>query len=372
MRVIINIVLGIAIVAGAFFFAKKIVSGKEKPHAKVSKVVKTVFVDTVQNTSVQVKIPANGNLKAAQRIELYAEVQGVFTGSSQLFKTGEVYQKGTLLVNIDGKEYLSSILAQRSGLYNQITAIMPDLKLDYPSAFPQWQAYLKQFDVNKSLSALPKATSDQEKYFINGKNITSLFYTIKNMEEHYRKYRISAPFSGILTEANVTPGTLIRQGQKLGELIDPSVYELEVAVNKSHSDLLKVGKEVQLSNIDKTATWKGKVARVNGKVDLNTQTIAVFIAVKGKDLKEGMYLEAELETQKIQNAFEISRKLLIDNKQVFVVEKGQLKLQDVTPVYFTKTTVVLQGLKDGTVVLKRSVPGAYDEMLVTVFKEENK
>ena len=79
------------------------------------------------------------------------------------------------------------------------------------------------------------------------------------MEEHYQKFRISAPFTGVLTEANVNPGTLIRTGQKLGEFIDPSVYELEVAVNKSYSELLKVGKEVTLTNIDHTKTWKGKV-----------------------------------------------------------------------------------------------------------------
>ena len=52
---------------------------------------------------------------------------------------------------------------------------------------------------------------------------------------------ISAPFSGILTEALVTEGTLIRNGQKLGEFIDPSDYEMEVNISKSYANLLKVG-----------------------------------------------------------------------------------------------------------------------------------
>lgn len=370
MRKVVNAVVGVALIGLAIFFAKKISVGKGKHKAKVSKVIKTVFVDTVKNGEVQVTIPANGNLEAAQRIEVYSEVQGVFKSSNRLFKAGEKYQKGQTLVTIDGREYYSSLLSQRSQLYNQITAIMPDLKMDYSSSFPQWENYLKQFDVNKNVVDLPKPLNDKEKFFVNGKNITSLYYTIKNMEERYRKFRISAPFSGVLTEAGVTPGTLVRAGQKLGEFINPAVYELEVAVNKSYSDLLKIGKSVTLVNIDNTQEWKGRVVRVNGKVDLNTQTVGVFIAVKGSDLKEGMYLEAKLDAQKIPDAFEMNRKLLIDNSQVFVVENNQLKLKEVTPVYFTKTTVVLQGLEEGTLLLNRSVPGAYDDMMVTVHKEK--
>ncbi len=366
MRVIINIIVGILLIIGAFFIAKGIISGKEKRHSKAEKVVKTVFVDTVHNHSIQIKVPANGNLKAARRIELYAEVQGVFKGNNKLFKVGETYQKGNLLVNMDGSEYYANIVSQRSNLYNQITAIMPDLKLDYPNAFSKWEAYLKGFDIKKSLTALPEPNSEKEKYFINGNNITSLFFTIKNMEEHYRKFQIYAPFSGVLTEANVNPGTLIRTGQKLGEFIDPSVYELEVAVNKAYSELLKVGKEVALSNIDHTKTWKGKVARVNGKVDLTTQTVAVFIAVKDKDLKEGMYLEAQLDAQEIENAVEIPRKLLVDGKEVYTVNNGLLALKTVKPVYFTKNTVVLKGLENGTLLLEKSVPGAYENMSVNI------
>ena len=70
MRVIINIVLGVLLIVGAFFIAKKIIASKEKPTRKSEKVVKTVFVDTVQNGSIQVTVPANGNLKATRRIDL--------------------------------------------------------------------------------------------------------------------------------------------------------------------------------------------------------------------------------------------------------------------------------------------------------------
>ena len=66
------------------------------------------------------------------------------------------------------------------------------------------------------------------------------------------KYQIRAPFSGTLTEALVSPGTLVRIGQKLGEFIDPSIYEMEVSINSEFANLLKVGNSVVLSNLEKT------------------------------------------------------------------------------------------------------------------------
>jgi len=90
---------------------------------------------------------------------------------------------------------------------------------------------------------------------------------VKNLEVKLSKYTLRAPFSGILTEAMVNPGTLIRPGQKLGEFIDPSVYEITVSVKSEFKNLLQIGKQVELSNLEKTNSWVGKVVRINGKVE---------------------------------------------------------------------------------------------------------
>ncbi len=51
-------------------------------------------------------------------------------------------------------------------------------------------------------------SSEKENYFITGRGIVSSYYNLKNLEQRLSKYVISAPFSGILTEALVTEGTL--------------------------------------------------------------------------------------------------------------------------------------------------------------------
>lgn len=357
-------------IIGSFFGAKKIIDSKKTPRPRPEKVIKTVFVETVKNGNVPIVVPANGNLVAKRRVELYAEVQGIFRPGKKLFKPGQEYRKGEVLIQIDPAEYYASVQSTKSNLYNLITSIMPDLRLDYPEVYGKWQRYLANFDLEKSVPALPEMASEKEKYFISGRGILSNYYNLKNMEQRLSKYTIKAPFSGVLTEALVTEGSLVRSGQKLGEFINTSSYELEVAISKSYSDLLKVGEVVELRSIDEAKIYEGTVTRINGRVDLGSQTINAYIEVNDPNLREGMYLEAYLKAKEETNAIEVNRSLLTENGEIFVVRDSVLDLVPVDPVYFSDEKVVLKNVPDGLSIVSKPVMGAYSGMLVKVYKDQ--
>ena len=371
LRKIILSILGILLIILAVFGAKAIIDSNVQEVPPARKTVKNVFVETVKNGPVPIIIPANGNVTALNKLELFAEVQGVFRSSSKDFRPGQKYSRGQVLLNIDSEEYYAGVLSARNELYNAITSIMPDLRMDYPEVFEKWQTYLNNFDINKSVPPLPDLDSDKEKYFITGRGIVSAYYEIKNLEERLSKFTMRAPFNGVLTEAAVNPGTLIRSGQKLGEFIDPSVYELEVAVPKRFSDLLELGEDVKLQNLEKTETYMGTVSRINARVDRESQTIQVFIRVEDPNVKEGMYLEASLDAREEAKAIEIPRELLIDRSKVYVVRDSILALQEVETVYFASKSVVIKGLEDGTKLISAPVPGAYPGQVVTIQQEED-
>ena len=230
--------------------------------------------------------------------------------------------------------------------------------------YPKWNEYLKSFDLKKQTPKLPEMNSEKENYFITGRGIVASYYAVINLEQRLSKYTIKAPFKGILTQALVNEGTLIRNNQKLGEYIDPSVYELEVSLGKSYANQLKIGENVELNNLEKTEKYQGIISRINGSVNSSTQTITVFIEVKNKKLKEGMYLEANLNAKKEMDAIEINRSLLLDNNQVFVVKDSVLDIINVNPVYFSDKKVVLKGVPENTKILSKPLPGAYVGMSV--------
>ena len=72
-----------------------------------------------------------------------------------------------------------------------------------------------------------------------GKVYIIILFTL-NLEKILSFYTIRAPFSGVLVNANVTEGSLIRSGSRTREFISPGDYELMVALPKSY-----------LSNIEK-------------------------------------------------------------------------------------------------------------------------
>jgi len=370
MRKILSIILGILLLAGAFLLSKYFIENKNKPKPKFEKIVKTVFVNKVENKDIPIIITSSGILNAKHKIELFSEVQGVLKTSVKEFKTGTTYAKGELILSINSDEFYANLKSQKSNFYNSIIGIMPDIRFDYPEEYDKWLHYLNSFDINKSIPELPKINTEKEKYFISGKGINTTYYNVKNLEVKLGKYNLRAPYNGVLTEALVTPGTLVRIGQKLGEFIDPTTYEMRVSVNAEFANLLKKGKVVKLFNNEKTKEYTGKVIRINGNVDVFSQTVKAFIQVSHKDLKEGMYLEAHLNARSENNAIEISRKLLIDNQQLFVVRDSVLDLIEVNPVYFSAEKVVLKGVEDGTLLLSKTVPGAYDGMKVKIYQDK--
>ncbi|MGB3591970.1 MAG: HlyD family efflux transporter periplasmic adaptor subunit [Nonlabens sp.] len=364
MRKIVLSIIAVALLIAAIFGAKYLKESKQAPKSKPKKEYKIVAVDTVENATIPIEVNANGNLVAKKRIQLFSEVSGVFKSTGKLYRAGQQYKKGETIISIDNSEFYAQVQSARSNLNNQITALMPDLRLDYPDSYRQWQDYLKNWDLNKSLSNLPEPVNDQEKYFITGRNIYSSYYEIKNLENRLSKHRIRAPFDGTLTEALVSEGTLIRNGQQLGEFIGLGEFELQISLSADSVEMIELGLDVNLTTNSGNKVYPGVVSRINARVDQATQTVLVVVETSHPDLKEGMYVTAILNASEIQDAIELPRSLLSQNNQVFEVKDGMLHGLMVQPVHFTEGTVVLKNIPDGAVLLSQSIPGSYEGMLV--------
>jgi len=367
---IISVISGIVLLGAGFFVASNL-AGRERPQRKQpDRAAQSVMTETVTNSTIPTKVMESGILTAKNRIEMFSEVQGVMEPTRKEFKPGTSYSRGELMIKIRDDDYSANLRSQKSNLHNLITSALPDLRLDFPEAYQKWDQYIRNFDLNKPVPPLPEPATEKEEFYITGKNIYTTYYTTKNMELVYNKYNLHAPFTGILTEALVNPGSLVRPGQKLGDFIDPSVYELELAIGKSFYPYISVGQKVLVREGQTSdRTWEGKIIRINGKVDQATQTVQAFIELKGDNLKEGMFLEAEIHGKDEENAFEIDRSLLINNKDLFVVNDGKLESREIKPVYFNESRAIVQGLKDGDQLVVRPVPGGYHGMEVQVLNQ---
>jgi multidrug efflux pump subunit AcrA (membrane-fusion protein) len=340
---------------------------KDPPRRAVPKQIKTVKAVETSPSDISTRIEITGRLAAKEKIEIFTEVGGLLKPESRRFREGNAFRKGQALMQIDNTEARLNLLAQRSSLLNQIILILPDLKLDYPEGYPNWQAYVDNFDPEKTTPELPKAATEKEKYFISAKNLLNLYYSIRSQEVRLAKYTIRAPFSGVVSESNIQEGTLVRVGQKMGEFFNPNVYELEAAVNLKDLDFIKPGNQVNLTSTDVDGIWTGTVRRISNTLDENTQTVKVYIEVSGKNLKEGMYLDAEIKGNTIEQAIEIPRKLMVNDSSIFVIQDTVLALHRVKPIKFTTSSVILKGVPANTMILNENIIGGYEGLRVNVY-----
>jgi membrane fusion protein (multidrug efflux system) len=370
IRKVVIVAIAIAIVFGSVIVSRKLAESKKLPQQKAAEKVATVFATTVTNGDVAVWMNVTGPLKAKNRVELFSEVQGMMQPDGGRFKEGTQFGKGQVLVEIRSDDFKAGLMAQKSNLQNLVTAMLADIRMDFPESLDRWNGFLNQMNTSATLPALPEPVSDKERLFVTGRNVYSSYYNIQNSEHVHSKYRLVAPFSGIVTMSAVTPGTVVRPGQKLGEFIDPAVFELEAAVSASVVNYIKVGQVVKVHAAqDSDQHWKGTVSRINRLVDNRTQTVTVFIEVNGSGLEEGMFLSAEIGAGKLTKAFEIPRAVVFDSDQVYIVQDSVLVQQTVEPLYFNEKTVVVRGLADGSTVLTKMAPGAYAGMKVRLFKQ---
>lgn len=364
----ISIVAGLLILFGgamAFNFMTK-----EKETTEENKVEaippQSIAVRTASIGSYAPKIELEGRLSAYNKIDIFAEVGGRLLSTDRPFKVGSRFGKGSILMNIDREEAKLNLLSQKSTLINSITQMMPDLKIDYPESFVNWSNYLNGFDINATLKEFPKAVNERETFFVNSRNLRTQFYNIKSLENRLSKYIVYAPFTGVITEAQITPGSLVRAGQKMGSLMELGNFELEATISLDELKYLKVGQTVKLTSDALDGSWNGRISRISDMIDPNSQSVLAYITVKSSKLKEGLYLKGALEGKSIDKVTRVDADQVIEKEYILGIADGKFKRYDVEVLFTDSESMLVKGLPEGVQLPIDRVIGATEGKSVNV------
>ena len=366
-----TIIIGLIIIIGGITLSINLAkSSNKKEVVEKTDFVKFVEVTEIQNTSINQPTKTTGTLKASKSIDVYAEVGGNLLSGKKPFKAGVSYKKGEVLLSIDSKEELLNLEYQKTDFFSLLLSILPDIESDYPDNLDSWSKYIKGFETKKAIKELPEPKSEKERFFLASKNIEYKYLGIKKAEFTLAKYTIYAPFNGILNTVNINPGALVRTGQKLGTFINTNNFELEISVPVSSSNSLKLGSSVDIYNDNKSQRWKGEVIRIGKSVDETTQTKSIYIAVSSKDLFQGMYLNASVKSESIDNAFAIKRALINKDNTVYIVNNNEIDLVQITVISYADNLAIVQGIPDRTKLLSAKFSGIHKGMKVEIISNK--
>lgn len=123
---------------------------------------------------------------------------------------------------------------------------------------------------------------------------------LANSEETWKRTRITAPFSGIVSERQVSAGDVVAPGGALFTVIDPTTMRLEASVPADQLGAVRVGSPVSFSVTGYPGrTFTGRVTRVNPVVDPATRQVRIYATIPnaGATLVGGLFAEGRVASE---------------------------------------------------------------------------
>lgn len=367
----IRAVAALVLFAFAFMMVKKLSTKAPEP-VRPPLTQRSQYVNTavVAYTNHQTSTEALGQVIASQPIDMISEVAGRIEKGNVTLKKAVSFAQGSVLFEIDDTETILNLKSQRSNFLNAIALILPDMKLDFPNSYQKWQDYFNRIDINNALPTLPEAADQREKTFLASRNISGQFYSIKSAEERLNKYRVTAPYSGVIQDVYTDAGSVANPGTRVLRIRKANDLELELPVRKEDIQWVKVGTKVKIFSEDKRQTSTGTVNRIGTEIDPTTQSVNVYVSVNSNHIKlyEGMYLYAEIAGNTIPKAMEIDRKAIFDNNKIYVIKDSTLVEKTVNIHKVKNSTVLFSGIDEGEKVAAEVFLGATNGMKIVPLK----
>lgn len=302
---------------------------------------------TVHTENRKTLIPIEGRLRAENRLEIFPEVQGKILELEKPFREGITFLEGESLIRQDAEESRLQLNASRSGFQSQVASLMPDIKLDYPDAIPEFDEWFNSLNPEQTLPPIPEAGDSQLKRFLSSRGIFDSYYRIKSAEMKLEKFTVRAPFTGVVSAVHVEPGQSVSPQNHLGTFVDPDRYILTALVHQNRAEQISVGAELTVSNREETVSASAGINRINPSVDSGTQMVEIYLIVEGSGLREGMYLEGVLPLSDGSDLARIPKSALLRTGHVYVNRNGVIREVAVDVSEIEKEWIWVSGLYEG-------------------------
>jgi len=316
--------------------------------------IKSVSVIKVNNSDLQSEISSSGRVVSFNNINISSEVSGKLEGNFSI-KKGTKFRKGDVLFKIKNTDVKLLADAKKSNFMNLLSSNLADIKLDFPAEYTKWDEFFNSISFNSPIRELPETSTSKEKNFIISRGIMSEYLSIKSDEEKLKKYTIRSTFDGVISRSYTDIGSNVNMGSPVIDVIRNGNMEVELTVNTSEIDFIKLGSKVTL--MDGSHTFDGSIIRKGNFVNKNTQNISVFVSINDDAdfLYDGMYLDAKISSIIINNVCKIPSSCVLD-KQVFIVNtENKLERINVNIISNQGNNVIVDNIINNTMVVSESL-----------------
>lgn len=341
----------------------------------------TVGVTKVVKKSLGRNITLSSELVPFQEIEVYAKESGyvkkLLVDYGSHVKAGQVM---AILEIPELEEQLQQDQAEVKNATNQVSRAQHELAryqaqyqalhLQYTrlnGVFQSQPGIVAQQEVDdaqgKDLAASSQVDAGQSALEAAQSQVAAAKAKLARDQTLFDYSKITAPFTGVVTERYANLGTLVQAGttstqaMPIVKLSEDDLFRLVIPVPESYVHFIRVGDPVVVHVPSLDRNFPGTVARFSSGVREDTRTMHTEVDVKNKggSLVPGIYAQADLTLEHRDDVPTIPLQALNhegEKTTVFVVSNGQIEDRAVNLGIQTATDAeVVSGLKAGEEVV---------------------
>ncbi len=298
-----------------------------------------------------------GQLQAFFDVNIFPKVNGFV--KNLYVDRGSVVKKGELLVVLEAPEMEAQLQAANARyLQAQENAVASKEKYERLNEAAKEPGSVSPLDLD---NALARMKADNAMVNSERSNVESA----RSMNGYLKIY---APFDGVITQRNISPGTLVSPGktsdQPMLVLQDVSKLRLVVYIPEDYVDKVDLAKPATYTlNAMPGQTQTAKISRsANALSTLHQEAVEIDVQNKKDLLKPGMYAEVQIPMLSGAKSLLVPNSAIVrstERKYVIAVNNGKASYVDVKEgLAAHDSTEVFGDLKPGTSV----VTNANDEI----------
>lgn len=299
-------------------------ANRSLPVREVPEIRPEVSVKTVEPATHQSRISAFGATEPHYTINLTTQVAGQVEQISSQFETGYRLQKGEQMLRLENSDYRAAVAAAKQQLAEARLAYLQEERQGL-QAQAEWLASGLEGDPDSELVLRVPQLASAEASVVNAEAL------LTSAEKDLQQSQIKAPFDALVISRDVSPGSYLQTGTQVASLYSTDWVEVKVSLSDREwqslpdADTLTTGDwPVTLQAVEGSATWQGKVLRIEQHLDGTTRQRSLIVGVD-KPLDQqpaiypGVFVEVSLAGRQMDNLWQVPTTSLSQRGEIWYV-----------------------------------------------------
>jgi multidrug efflux pump subunit AcrA (membrane-fusion protein) len=369
--VLFRIILAIAILGGAGFYAQMMIADRpEPPKREPRERTFTVQSQPAQYANYQPNLTYFGEVLAASSLDIRSQVAGKVLQVEPGLAVGGEVAKGKLLATIDDFTYRGALTEAQASLAEAKFAIaeakerlaLEGANLDFVRS--QYDLSIRDLERAKSLFAagsITEKTLDDRELLVSQRqqaviqresnivvqqaqldrqtaSLERIEWQVERAQRNLEDTKIYAPFNGIITAKNVDEGRVVSNNEVLISLYEASALEVGFTMSdQQYGQLVTDGLIGRTISVEwevepEPILTQATITRVGAQVDATKGGVEVFAQIEGdnnRTLRPGTFVKILVPGLSYDRVLRIPEAAIYDNSYVYVAIDDRMSRRDV-------------------------------------------